>query len=59
MLLEKENAPVIKESERLVIGKDTGKQFVSSAAGGASGNEAQPPAEAVQNARDTVTISCV
>ncbi|MEQ2162581.1 hypothetical protein GOODEAATRI_021251 [Goodea atripinnis] len=29
VLIEKENAPVKKETERLVMAKDTGKQFVS------------------------------
>ena len=31
ILIEKENAPVKKETERLVMTKDTGKQFMSAA----------------------------
>lgn len=31
VLVEKENTPVKKESERLVMTKDTGKQFMSAA----------------------------
>lgn len=31
VLIEKENAPVKKETERLVMTKDTGKQFMSAA----------------------------
>ncbi len=37
VLIEKENAPVRKETERLVMAKDTGKQFMSAAPASASG----------------------
>uniref|UniRef100_A0A3Q2QBD9 Uncharacterized protein n=1 Tax=Fundulus heteroclitus TaxID=8078 RepID=A0A3Q2QBD9_FUNHE len=37
VLIEKENAPVRKETERLVMAKDTGKQFVSTAHAAFSG----------------------
>ena len=38
VLIEKENAPVRKETERLVMTKDTGKQFMSAAPASTSGN---------------------
>lgn len=38
VLIEKENAPVKKETERLVKTKDTGKQFMSALPASASGN---------------------
>ena len=38
VLIEKENAPIKKETERLVMTKDTGKQFMSAAPVGVSGN---------------------
>lgn len=38
VLIEKENAPIKKETERLVMAKDTGKQFMSAASASASGN---------------------
>lgn len=38
VLIEKENVPVNKETERLVMTKDTGKQFMSAAPASASGN---------------------
>ena len=38
VLIEKENAPVKKETERLVMTKDTGKQFMSTAHATTSGN---------------------
>lgn len=38
VLIEKENAPLKKETERLVVTKDTGKQFMSAAPAMASGN---------------------
>lgn len=37
VLVEKENAPIKKETERLVMAKDTGKQFVSTAPATLSG----------------------
>lgn len=38
VLLEKENAPVKKETERLMMTKDTGKHFMSARPALASGN---------------------
>lgn len=38
VLIEKENSPVKKETERLVMAKDTGKQFMSAAPTSISGN---------------------
>lgn len=38
VLIEKENAPVKKETERLIMTKDTGKQFMSPAPPSTSGN---------------------
>lgn len=38
VLIEKENAPVKKETERLVMTKDTGKQFMSAEPLRVSGN---------------------
>lgn len=37
VLIEKENAPVKKETERLVMAKDTGKQFMSAAPSASTG----------------------
>lgn len=34
VMIEKDNAPVKKETERLVTTKDTGKQFMSAAPAG-------------------------
>lgn len=38
VLIEKENMPVRKETERLVMTKDTGKQFMSAVPASTSGN---------------------
>lgn len=38
VMVEKENAPVKKETERLIMTKDTGKQFMSAAPAATSGN---------------------
>lgn len=38
VLIEKENAPVKKATERLVVTKDTGKHFMSAAPASTSGN---------------------
>lgn len=38
VLIEKENTPVKKDTERLVMTKDTGKTFLSAAPVSASGN---------------------
>lgn len=38
VLIEKDNVPLKKESERLIMAKDTGKQFMSAAPTTVSGN---------------------